>query len=172
MQAAIQIGKYLVAHAEVAFQIMQEDRAKSDAEHVLGWIVRYRRKEFSKRELYQAAKNRFAQSEDLDDPLAELIKRFIVRPKSLAIQPKPRRPASPIFEVNPAVFQDSGNDGGNPENHPQYPQNSSQNTKSPPASGNCGDIGDAFEETNPRSIEDEINALLAQINEEEEVWAA
>ena len=45
---------------------MREHRTKSDLEHIVGWIRRSKRREFSKRELYQATKNRFARADDLD----------------------------------------------------------------------------------------------------------
>ena len=142
MQSAITIGRYLTSHAEAAFLLLQTDRARADAEHILGWIHRHGRREFTRRELYQATKNRFSRAEDLDGPLEELVEHGIVRRKAAAEQPKQGRPAGPVFEVNPALFSDMSSSKRTLSMHPQYPQKSGI---AEPLRNN-GDIGGASQD--------------------------
>jgi hypothetical protein len=80
----------------------------SDAEHILGWIVRREVPEFTKRDLHQAVRRRFPKPAALDAPVAELIRRNMIRPKQMASEARAGRPASPAFEVNPGLTETKG----------------------------------------------------------------
>lgn len=106
LQAAIEIARYLIPHAEAAHAMMgaQEETAISDAKYVLRWIKRYDRTSFSKRDAQQHGKRRFPKADDIDNALAELERRGYIRPQVVASS-RPGRPPSPSYDVNPSVFE-------------------------------------------------------------------
>ena len=87
---------------------------EDDARYVLRWIERHRKREFTKRDAHQHGKRRFPKADDINSALADLTQRGYIR-----LRPSkatgPGRPPSPIFEVNPAVF-----DNENPKRRSQY----------------------------------------------------
>ncbi len=106
MQSAIKIGQYATTHALVAFEAMQADHGLSDAQYVLRWMERHNKQEFAKSEAQQHGKRRFKQASDIDTPLALLVRHNYIRLKPTT-KHSPGRPASPIYEVNPA-FRPNG----------------------------------------------------------------
>ncbi len=136
-QGAVEIGRYLIPHAEhVLRRLAADDAGKvvSDAEYVLRWIVRHERQTFSKRDLYQQTKNRFRRVEDLAPALSKLIGRNFIRP--VDVQAGGRGRPSETYETNPAVFK-------TPEKHHQNPQKSIGLRPG----GVSGDFGDSFRES-------------------------
>jgi len=119
IEATIRIGRYLIPHAELVLAMMQakEDSGDDDARYVLRWIERHNRREFTKRDAQQHGKRRFPKADDIDAALDELVRRGFIRLRP-AEAAGPGRPPSPIYEVNPAVF-----DGHEPEKRYQNSQN-------------------------------------------------
>lgn len=110
-----------------------EETFVADARYIVRWIERHERREFSKREAYQHCKRRFPRADDIDPALKELERRGYIRTRPIDGS-GPGRPPSPVFEVNPAIFEN-----GNAETRPQY----SQNPLADPRNPNSGNIGGA-----------------------------
>ncbi|NLF70804.1 MAG: DUF3987 domain-containing protein, partial [Candidatus Anammoximicrobium sp.] len=83
IRAAVEIGRYLIPHAEAVLTMMQarDDTTADDARYILRWITRHGRREFTKRDAYQDGKRRFRKADDIDPVLAELVRRGYIRPK-------------------------------------------------------------------------------------------
>lgn len=135
--ASVEIARYLIPHAEVVLNMMQADgeSADDDARHVLRWIRRPCRREFTKRDAQQHGKRRFPKADDIDAALAELTRRGYIRLRP-AEGTGPGRPPSPTYDVNPAVF---ANEVTAMRSH------NSQNCPTNPASGSSGNIENASE---------------------------
>jgi hypothetical protein len=105
IRAAIEIGRYTIPHAEAALNLMhaQGPSTGDDARYLLRWIKRHDRREFTKRDAHQHGKRRFPHADDLYPALAELERRGYIRQRQAAPS-GPGRPASPVYDVNPAVF--------------------------------------------------------------------
>jgi hypothetical protein len=101
MASAIQIGQYATVHALAAFEAMRADKGVSDAQYLLQWIERHGKTEFAKSEAQQHGKRRFKQANDIDAPLALLVRHNYIRVRPAAKR-GPGRPGSPVYEVNPA----------------------------------------------------------------------
>jgi len=101
---AITIGRWAIPHAEGVLNLMSagELGTDADARYLLRWIQRHDRESFTKSEAQQHGKRRFPKAEDIDPALAELTKRGFIRQRPVE-HPKPGRPASPTFDVNPAA---------------------------------------------------------------------
>lgn len=106
LHAAIEIARYLIPHAEAAHAMMgaQDETPADDAQYVLRWIKRRHLTSFTKRDAQQHGKRRFPKADDVDEALAELVRRGYLRPQAIE-PPRPGRPPSPAFEFNPAVFE-------------------------------------------------------------------
>jgi hypothetical protein len=106
IRAAIAIARYLIPHAEAVLEMMQatDSTENEDAIYVLKWIERHERREFTKSEAQHHGKRKFPKAEDIDAPLSELVRRGYIRVRPLATF-RPGRPPSPLYEVNPAVFE-------------------------------------------------------------------
>lgn len=124
VQAAIKIGHYLIPHAKAAFQQMGADPEVEAAKHVLRWIERSGRKDFSKRDAFQGTKGRFKRVEKLEPALEILAKHDYIRELPRRTEPGPGRKKSPTFRVNPFAQKS------------QYSQNSGMQ----PGFGNSEDI--------------------------------
>jgi hypothetical protein len=120
LEAAITIARYLIPHAEAALRLMRacEDPAWDDARYLLRWIERQGAGRFTKNEARQHGKRRFSRPDDLDAPLAELVRRGYLRPLPSPPQTEAGRPPSPAYAVNPAVFENE-----TAEKCPLYPLN-------------------------------------------------
>ena len=93
-----------------------------DAQYLLQWIQRHGKTEFAKLEAQQHGKRRFKQANDIDAPLGVLVHHNYIRPRPAAKR-GPGRPASPVYEVNPAF--------GHPatlEKRPENPENPGADT--------------------------------------------
>ncbi len=105
MEAAICVGEYLIPHARVAYAEMGADGVIQDTRYILRWIKEKLRKSFTKRTLFQETKGRFRRVETMGQPLGLLMEHGFIRERPTAPRPGPGRKASPIFDVNPSVFQ-------------------------------------------------------------------
>jgi putative DNA primase/helicase len=94
------VRNYLVPHALEAFTMIGADRDVEQARKIVGWIVRTRRKQFTRRDAHKnfAA---FGEPDDFDRPLHILENRFIVRLIASEKRDGPGRPPSPTYDVNP-----------------------------------------------------------------------
>ena len=108
-----------------------------DAHYVLRWIERHGLQEFTKRDAQQHGKCRFHRADDIDPALEELSRRGYIRLRP-SERTGPGRPASPTFEVNPALFKTR-----EPKNRSQYSQNSDTRSEN----GNSENIESAFEQS-------------------------
>jgi len=138
--AAIEIGRYLIPHAQAVLTMMQLHGGSSDddAHYVLRWIERHGLQEFTKRDAQQHGKSRFHRADDIDPALEELSRRGYIRLR-LSERTGPGRPTSPTFEVNPALFKKTQE----PKNRSQYSQNSDTRSEN----GNSENIENAFEQS-------------------------
>jgi replicative DNA helicase len=101
--AAIEIGVYLAGHAKAAFVVMGADKAISDAKHILRWIERNEKTDFSERDAYRTMTTRFKHPQDLHPGLTALESRGYIRRVPEAKGKGPGRRPSPRWEVNPAL---------------------------------------------------------------------
>jgi replicative DNA helicase len=125
IEAAVRLADYyLVPHAKAAFAQMGADPAVEGAQRVLRWIKRSGVRAFSKRDAFQATKGCFKRVKELDPALEVLGEHGYLRDEPESDKrPGPGRKASPRFEVNPRVFEASGDseDTENSENPPRHP---------------------------------------------------
>lgn len=103
LDAAIAIGRYLAEHAKAAFVVMGADKAISDAKHILRWIERNEKTDFSERDAYRTMTTRFKHPADLHPGLTALESRSYIRRVPEPTGKRPGRKASPRWEVNPAL---------------------------------------------------------------------
>lgn len=103
---AINIAYHLIAHAEIFFcGVLEGSSEKSDAHLLAKWIVRTRSERFTKSHAQQQNRTRFRHIDEIDLPLAELIRHNCIRPITCELHHAAGRPASQDFEVNPAMFE-------------------------------------------------------------------
>ena len=124
VDAAIQIGKYLIPHARAVFAEMGADPETDGARHVLAWIERTGAETFSKRDLYQGVRGRFKTVAAVDPALKLLVTHEFIRERPAEErQPgKAGRKPGTTYDVNPT--------GGNFED--------------------CGDFEDSYSPSEPR----------------------
>lgn len=104
VEAAIEIARYLILHAVAVLQRVFNRQAANDARYLLRWIKEGGHGEFTKRDAYNHNRHRFPASEDVEPALRELEERGYIRRKPTATGGR-GRPCSPVYVVNPAVFQ-------------------------------------------------------------------
>ena len=105
LKNAIEIARYLMAHARIAYAEMAADPKIEDAKLVLRWIEKTGSTTFTKREAYQGTKGRFNKVALLEPALKILedhgyIELVETPPRDKEI--RGRKP-SPVFHVNPAL---------------------------------------------------------------------
>lgn len=113
MEGSIEIGQYLTAHAQAAFNLMGADPIVEDARYILRWVASTSTMVFSKRELHQANRGRFPRVDALDPALAVLISHGYLTERPTDRTLRPGRTPSPVFEMNPLT----------PAHNPQNAQN-------------------------------------------------
>ncbi len=101
MRSARRLTEYLIAHARAAFAEMGGDPDVESAKHMLQWIQRTEVTEFSKRDLFEGTKGRFARVSALDPGVRLLVEHGYIRERPTEPRTGPGRPPSPIYEVNP-----------------------------------------------------------------------
>ena len=105
MKAAVDIGRYLILHAQAAHDMMGTDPDLEAAKHLLGWISRNGCKRFTKREAHKANEGRFRRVVQVEAALSVLEERGMVRMRRGPKTDGVGRPPSPFYEVNPAVLK-------------------------------------------------------------------
>jgi replicative DNA helicase len=123
LDRALEIGRYLIPHAQAAFAEMGADPTIEDAKHVLKWIEHKGIESFSKREAFEGTKGRFGKVSALDPALNLLVAHGFVREKEPQERTGPGRKPSPQYEVNPLMDTDKTM----PTLCSQYSQNSHNN---------------------------------------------
>ncbi|MPZ61240.1 MAG: DUF3987 domain-containing protein, partial [Propionibacteriales bacterium] len=102
VSAAIRIGRYYLNHALAVFDYMGADPLIDDAQHILDWITRTRRAEFTRRELFSALdRGRFKKVGDLDPALTLLEQHGHIRQTQQERTGRAGRPPSPRYQVHP-----------------------------------------------------------------------
>ncbi|TAK30439.1 MAG: DUF3987 domain-containing protein [Chloroflexota bacterium] len=101
MEAAIRLGHYLIPHARLAFAEMGADRDVEDARYVWRWIERAELDTFTKRDAHRGCRGRFTLADEIDPALGLLEAHHFIRERESEEEPKPGRPPSPVYEVNP-----------------------------------------------------------------------
>ena len=105
VEAAIQIGRYLIPHAQAAFALMGADVAIEQAKLIQRFIDHQHLEDFSKRELHQGVKGTFKRVDELDQPLAVLVNHGFIRQRLEPERAGPGRKPSPLYDVNPIWIQ-------------------------------------------------------------------
>lgn len=103
MEAAINIGRYLLAHAVVVFRLMGAVRHVDDAHHLSRWIIAKGRPVVSFREAWVSLKNRMETADALAEAFGELVDRGHLKEME-AEKPVTGRPPRPSYQVNPAIL--------------------------------------------------------------------
>jgi putative DNA primase/helicase len=101
MSAAIELGLYLIAHAQAAFATMDADPDASNAKHLLRWIESHRCESFTKRDLFQGVRGRFKKAVHLDAPLRMLVDHGFIDERPSEDHAGAGRKPSPTYDVNP-----------------------------------------------------------------------
>ncbi len=114
IESAIRIADYLVAHAKAAFDLMGSDPELDGARRVLDWLQHSPRPEFTKRDAHTLLRGSFPKAVDLDSPLAVLQEHGYIRMIDSLTPPRPGRPASPRYIVNPHTYAHNSHNSHNP----------------------------------------------------------
>ena len=100
MEKAIKFGRFLIEHAEAAFNLMALDTNIQNALTVVDWLKREKCEQFTQRDCHKALQFKFKTVEQLKVSLKILEDRNYIR--QLPAQSVPHRP-SIIFDVNPSI---------------------------------------------------------------------
>jgi replicative DNA helicase len=111
---AIQIGRYLIAHAQAAYALMGADPEVEQAKILLAWVTAKQRTRFKVRELYQGTKGRFKKVAELAPGLRILVEHGFIREAAPTFHPKPGRKPSPTYVVNPLAYSQNSHNPQNP----------------------------------------------------------
>jgi hypothetical protein len=104
MTGAVKLAGALTAHYRAATEAIGLDPTTEAARYLLGVIRRFRRAEFTVRELHMAVtRSRFPKVGDLAEPLALLVDHDWVALKEQPEHSGPGRKPSPTYRVNPAT---------------------------------------------------------------------
>jgi replicative DNA helicase len=144
MSGAIEIGRYLSAHALAAHDLLGADPIVDMAKRLIAWVERSASPEFSFRDAYQALKGGKVQKvRDLEPAMSAAEEHCFIRRIPNEDTEGPGRRPSQRFEANPELFK--------APSFPRFPQNP-QNEVSPHAASESGGIG-GNETTNGRNAE-------------------
>jgi hypothetical protein len=103
VRRAVRLVDYFKDHARRVHGLMATDRDTEAARRILQWIDGHDRKEFKRWEVWKDLESQewFPRIEDLDEPLARLIRHRYLRLRTPPKNPCGGRPADPVYEVNP-----------------------------------------------------------------------
>jgi DNA polymerase-1 len=105
VERAVRLAKvYFIPHALVAFAVMGTSEEMLVARKAWKKIVAGRVNEFSRRDLQRDNRTDLDTAEKIDAVLAVLEKHDLIRPKDTGDPSRPGRKSSPVFEVNPRVW--------------------------------------------------------------------
>lgn len=117
MKRSIEIGRYLIPHAQAAYAEMGADPEIEAAKYVLRWIEKASCDSFTKREAFEATKGRFKKVEALEPALRLLAEHSYIRALLTDSEPRRGRKASQLYEVNP-FFLDGSHNSHNSHKYP------------------------------------------------------
>jgi hypothetical protein len=107
IKRAIEIGRYLIPHAQAAYAEMGADPEIQAAKHLLKWARKWVESDgdllFTKQNAWQGTKSKFKKVADLDKAIALLIERGFIRPRVEDRKKGPGRKPGGIYEINPQV---------------------------------------------------------------------
>lgn len=103
LKNAIEIARYLMAHARIAYAEMAADPKIEDAKLVLRWIEKTGSPTFTKRDAYQGTKGRFNKVALLEPALKILEDHGFIQLVEIPPKSGAGRKPSPVFLVNPAL---------------------------------------------------------------------
>jgi hypothetical protein len=115
MAKAVQIGRYLIAHARAAFGEMAADPVVDDAKYTLAWVRRRGASSFTVRDAFEGCKGRFKKVDLLWPALRLLEDHGFIHRQPDPDRTGPGRKPSPTYEVNPYTLSQ------NPRNSPNAP---------------------------------------------------
>lgn len=102
MGRAIRLGRYYLAHAERAFQVMGEDPRIERGRRVLEWMVARDSDTFTERECFTSCRKRGEKADDFRPVLVLLEDHGFIRPVAIAShRGRGGRPPSMSYEINP-----------------------------------------------------------------------
>lgn len=103
MQNAITLGKYFVEHARAAYRLMGADPIISQSKYVLTAIKNARQSVLTKRDIMRLCRS-IKRADELQLVLDRLVDYGYIAQMPGEIRNGSGRPASPQYQVNPAVF--------------------------------------------------------------------
>lgn len=109
MASAVEIGRWAIEHAKIAFRMVGIDPDVKRAQRLLGWLERSRVRQFTKREACQALKGStgtlFHRASDLDEAIRILVDHGWITPLDAWEREhgRPGRNPSPSYAVHPTV---------------------------------------------------------------------
>ena len=101
MDGALRMADVLGIHALAAFDLMGADPALDGARHVLRWIEREGKTEFTFRDCHYAHKSRYKRKDELVPAIDVLVERHYIRQRIMKLV-QGRNPQT--YEINPAVL--------------------------------------------------------------------
>jgi hypothetical protein len=107
MEGALSIARYLIPHALAAFDLMGADQVVDDARHILEWLKRGQIEKFTGRDAFQALKGTFKKMTRMNEALEVLVEHHYLQKVSSRRKQGAGRPPSPLFWVNPWVYEPS-----------------------------------------------------------------
>lgn len=104
VMSAISVAAFCIPHAQAVYQDMEADPQASGALHLLEWIRKERRHEFTRREIHQGCRGKFRKIDQLRAPLDLLKSHGYIRLFEDAVKRR-KGPPSDKYLVNPAVYE-------------------------------------------------------------------
>jgi replicative DNA helicase len=105
LQRAINIGRYLIPHAQAALLQMGDDPNIEGARYIMGWAKSRHMEAVSRRDLWRGVSHQFKNQEELDAALEILEEYEIARRMPIEGKEGPGRKASPRILFNPAILK-------------------------------------------------------------------
>ena len=103
IKSAIEIGEYLIAHAQASYGEMGADHRFDDVKYLWAWISEAGEAILKKQTIWQGTKSRFKKSAALEEALGVLIERGYIR-EVVSDRPSGRgRPSAPKCEIRSPV---------------------------------------------------------------------
>ncbi|QDU84017.1 hypothetical protein Pla163_11180 [Planctomycetes bacterium Pla163] len=102
---AVEIGRFLIPHAQAAFRLLELDPVVEGAKKLIGWITRRKLTAFTAREALDGLPRAMRRMEHVERTIEVLIEFGYIREAEAEAAPatrKGRRP-SPAYDVNPLV---------------------------------------------------------------------
>jgi len=145
MRRAMRIADFLIAHARIAFDMMESDPVAKGARHILAWIERTGAESFSARNAYRASRAVFRSPREMEPALELLADHEIIQERPAPSRSGPGRPPSPTFDVNPGIH---GQNRQNPRAQPieEHSVNCVHDSEGSSETGSSHDAGVLWED--------------------------